>query len=428
MFWNDSNIILLGNFILWLFTFIIYQKRKSTFDVGSFLLLFYLSIVIVGFYVFNHPLAKVDFKEVSLFPFVYLYAMLMLATYPLLKFDSLKVNSISNPNDYKVNTISIIVIIAILFQIPDIISNFSTGLSSMLVDDSGGAELYSEMISNYDKAGDGKIENLASIFSNVFSDISIFLFFYCLTLERKNKFILIGLFISIVLTMLSIISSGGRGGVVNILLTVLTCYILFKNFLSLPIRKRIFKIMVITMLLISFPVILITISRFGQGNTDMGYANAWYYGQSYLNFNNYGIDAGGIRNGDRTASFFKGLFVDDMPKNYLERRQKYFYMKMDESVFYTFVGDFTLDYGAIVTAFIFLLFSFLFVRKTKVIGNTIQIHQLFLLFFILCVCVQGQVGLFTFADVGGNLKIIAFILVYFWFKLNIKPHVKKYEQ
>jgi len=98
---------------------------------------------------------------------------------------------------------------------------------------------------------------------------------------------------------------------------------------------------------------------------------------------------------------------------------------MDESVFYTFVGDFTLDYGAIVTAFIFLLFSFLFVRKTKVIGNTIQIHQLFLLFFILCVCVQGQVGLFTFADVGGNLKIIAFILVYFWFKLNIKPHVKK---
>ena len=78
-----SNLFLLINILLWLITFLFYQFRKRYFGVGSFLLLFYLSIAIVGFHLFNDPLSVDYFKKISFFPIVYLYSMMIIATLPV---------------------------------------------------------------------------------------------------------------------------------------------------------------------------------------------------------------------------------------------------------------------------------------------------------------------------------------------------------
>ena len=77
MFWSYSNIFLLTNTLIWFLTFIIYQKRQKYFGAGSFLLFFYFSIAIVGFHLFNLPIGKDWFKEIRMFPFLYLYLMLI---------------------------------------------------------------------------------------------------------------------------------------------------------------------------------------------------------------------------------------------------------------------------------------------------------------------------------------------------------------
>lgn len=428
MFWSYSNIFIFINILLWLFTFIFYQNRRKYFGAGSLLLLFYLSIAVIGLILFNHPYTVGDYKDIKLFPFLYLYAMLIIASLPVLKFKEREITHIQQPSNRALNVIYFIVIIASLLQLGTIVTDFSSGLSRMLLDNSVGSELYGEMISNYDKAGDRQIKNLPAIISNLTYNICILLLFYNLTRERKNKYIILGLSISVLLFILSSIAVGGRGGAVNTIFTVFITYILLRNLMSDKIRKKVRHIGIIIVSLIAIPVILITISRFGGEEDDndyIFYSMQWYYGQAFLNFNNYGLDANGIRNGDRTASLFKQIIWDDTPKNYLERREKYSYMEMDESVFYTFVGDFTLDYGPYISFLIFAGFCMLITSKLKIDNQTILFHQLVLLYLVVCICMQGAMSLFPFADMGGNLTLITFILVYFWFKIDYNIQLKK---
>lgn len=426
MFWSNSNIYLFINFIIWLITFIFYQKRRKYFGAGSLLLLFYLSIAFVGIHLFNNPFSDVVFEDIKLFPFLYLYVMLILASLPVLKFKESEITHIQQPSDMALNIVCFIVIISSMFQLIPIFTDFSNGLSRMLVDNSAGAEIYNDMISNYDEAGSGTIHNLPAIICNLTSNISILMLFYYLTRERKNKYIIVGLSISILLLILGSIAIGGRGGVINILFTVIITYILLRKLMTDKIRKKIKQIGIIAISLIAIPIMLITYSRFGEDGDDyVLHSMEWYYGQSFLNFNNYGLDANGIRNGDRTAALFKQIVWNDTPRNYLERRNKYSNMKMDESTFYTFVGDFTLDYGPILSFFIFACFFPFILTKTKILNQTILFHQLVLIFLVVCICIQGAMSLFSFADIGGNLCLITLVLFYFWFKIDYNIQRRK---
>jgi len=416
---DKNQILLIINLLFYLVTFFFYQKRSMYFTTGSFLLLFYISIAAIGIPLYNNSLSASFFLDLKLFPFIYLYCMLMLMTLPVLKLNENKILHIQRPSNTAINIISIIIIIAALVQFVTIITNFSSIVTKMINDISAGAEMYADMLSNYDEAGDHKIKNIFAIISNLFSNISILMLFYYLSLENRNKFILVGLILAVILLPLSSIAMGLRGGAVNNIMTTLISYVLFKSFLSEKVRKNIRKIAIVVVLFISIPVLLITFSRFSDNEEiPVGYSLEWYYGQAFLNFNNYGLDANGIRYGDRTASLAKQIIWKDTPRNFLERLDKYSYMLINESMFYTFVGDFTLDYGPILTVLIFLILSTFFVFKTKISNDTILFHQLILIYFVICVCVQGTMTLFPFSDVGGNLTLITFILIYFWFKFD----------
>ena len=66
--------------------------------------------------------------------------------------------------------------------------------------------------------------------------------------------------------------------------------------------------------------------------------------------------------------------------------------------------------------------------RTRIRNNTVLFHQLIFLYFIMCVCIQGGLKLFSFSDIDGNLVIIVYLLVYYAFKLDYKNslhHQKK---
>lgn len=58
-----------------------------------------------------------------------------------------------------------------------------------------------------------------------------------------------------------------------------------------------------------------------------------------LVFNNYGMDANGIRYGDRTAPLIRKLLGLKTSTNYYERRFVYSKMLVNDSYFITFIGD-----------------------------------------------------------------------------------------
>jgi oligosaccharide repeat unit polymerase len=415
-----SNINLILYVAAWIMTILIYQKKRKQFDAGSLLLFSYLLYSIASLLLYNSPNNSFGtFNHIRLFPFIYLYLMLMLAVSPILKYNDKKIEEIQKPNTVLLNTISIIFIIASVAHLPTIMSDFVSGIIKLFINTSGGQELYDEAMSNSYNTGDGNISNFAAIISGAFTRIGILLLFYYLTIRKHNKLILIGLFISCIASILTYISLGQRGLIVEILFVLIITYFALRKFIPPIINKRIKIIGIFLLIATAVPLIAITNSRFGKtvGGTQ---ASLYYYlGQENLNFNNYGLDNGGIRYGDRTFPLFKRMLgFDNVPHNFWERRQKYPDLKINDEVFITFVGDFTLDFGPVAAPLIFIIFAIFFLKNTRIRNFRIRFHQLILVHFIMCVCMLGGMKLYPFSDVGGNLQVIVYFGAYFCFRLD----------
>lgn len=415
-----SNLYIGIYIFIWIITIIAYQNRKKHIDSGSILLCTYILYSIVSLILYNNQNSLFGtFNNIKLFPFIYLYFMLMLAALPIFKYDDNKIKEIKKPNIVLLNALGIIYILSSLAHLPSIISNFVSGLLKLLFDSSGGQELYNDAMANSYSVGDGNISNITAIISSAFTNIGILIFFYNLTLEKHNKLISLGLFISIIVSIMTYISLGQRGCIVEILLALIITYFALRKFIPSKINKKIKIIGIILIIAIAIPIIALTNSRFGNGK-DISMDSLYFYvGQENLYFNNYGLDDGGIRYGDRTFPLFKRIVgFDNVPHNFWERRLKYPNLKINDEVFYTFVGDFTIDFGPIIASILFLLFTLLILKKTIIRNGCIHFHQLILVHFVMCVCMLGGMKLFTFSDVGGNLQIIVYFLVYISFRIN----------
>ena len=110
-------------------------------------------------------------------------------------------------------------------------------------------------------------------------------------------------------------------------------------------------------IVISLPIVAILVSRFDNLVGSIGGFSRWYVGQGSLYFNNFALDAGGTRNGDRTFNLVKRIIDSDTPKNYVERREKYHNLNVDDDIFTTFVGDFVIDFGPYLAVVMFFLCS-----------------------------------------------------------------------
>jgi hypothetical protein len=174
--------------------------------------------------------------------------------------------------------------------------------------------------------------------------------------------------------------------------------------------------MITGLVLVSF--FAITIGRVSLSGNNMSYSLQSYASQSFLNFNNYGLDAGGTREGDRTATLFKKMLGFRTANNYQERRQMYSHMKMNDAIFYTFIGDFTLDYGPQWAFVILLICSLLFMKALSTKRNY-DFAQLLLFFLLYQICMTGFT-LFTYSSFGGNLKLILTLLICFIIKKTTK--------
>lgn len=408
---STDAILVLIYLLAWIVTFIVRYRKKRSIDAGSFLVLSYIiyavfSLLLVG--------SSRDFLPLKLFPFIYLYIMLLIGMMPVLKFRSTEGILIKNPSITVINTLSLIFIVSTLFYFPHNVSRMTDGLTKMMLDSSYGMDMYNESMHLTENSGHG-ISNLASIIANAFSQIGLFLTIYYLTLPAGKIWISIGLFLASFMKMAGGISMGQRGAIVEPLLVLFATYFLLRNYIIEKYRKSLVVIGTVILVFLAVPVILITISRFGSINssTDSGESIYYYLGHENLIFNNYGLDDGGIRYGDRTIPLFKramGFF--DVPSNFLERRAKYPYLKVNDEVFITYVGDIAIDYGPIAAFVIIVLLSVIITNSISVRHGCYHFHQLLLVHFVLYMCTIGGVKLFPYSDVGGNLKIIVFILVY----------------
>lgn len=424
---SRDQLLVLCYLSAWILSFIVYWKKTKSFNGGCFILSTYILYALCSFLLYGTYYIYFNPLPLDIFPFIYLYIALLLGLLPILEFGSLGYTYLQVPSMKLLNTISLIFIISTLFDLPSIFSNMVSGMQRMLIDSAAGNEMYTESIENVHSSGAG-ITNLGAVISNAFAQIGYLLPIYYLTLHKKNNWIFWGLLLACIAKMANGISLGQRGGIVEPLLVLTATFFLLKDYIIEKYRRILYVAGSSMIGLIAIPVILITLSRFDNAATDPMASTYYYLGIENINFNNYALDDGGIRYGDRTIPLFKRMIgIDNVPKNFFERRTKYPNLKVNDNTFITYVGDITIDYGPIIGTLIILILSQFFLRKTQVRGDIFPFHKLILLHFLLYMCVLGGVKLFPYAD-AGNLKIILCVILYIVFKNDyIKQSNRKYE-
>lgn len=347
----------------------------------------------------------------------------MLAAWPVFKFDQLKTNEIQQPSKILVNTIGVVIIFSTFASLGEGVPKVAEGFMKILFDSTAGMTIYKDTMESSESMniGDGKISNIPAIISGLLADIGILLFFYNLTLKKRNLLFTIGLFIAIVYPIFDQIAVSQRGPVIDRLFTIIISFFALRKFIPSKINKVIKVAGLVLVMAIAIPLVAITSSRFNRYDSSGAMSSLLFYaGQQNLYFNNYGLDNGGLRYGDRTFPMFKRLLgFDNVPHNFYERRAKYPNLRINDEVFVGFVGDFTLDYGPYIAPLFFLLFFFVCLNLTKVRNGKILFHQLLLLHFVMCICIQGGMKLFSYSDVN-NLKIVTIFIVYIVFRLDFE--------
>ena len=411
-----DNILTTGYLVTWIVTLVWYQRKSHTLDGGTAIMSTYIMYAVFSLLTLNDYMFSDLFLPLKVFPYIYLYCMLMVALSPAIYIHHKPVREIESPQTSILAITSIIIIISSILLVPDIIANFGTGFVKLFTETDAGKDAYMEQIEEAEDAGSG-ISNIPAIIYNSLSDITIFLFFYYMTLKKKNVWLIGGLLFAIILGILIPIMHGQRGGVITAVLTAIIGYAMFQQFISKRINRAIRMFGFSCIIAIAIPIAAITVSRFGNmGGGVAGFLN-WYVGQGNLYFNNFALDAGGTRNGDRTLNLVKRLIDSDTPKNYTERRDKYHNLKIDDDIFSTFVGDIVIDFGPVPTVFILVFFNALVIYLIRPRDGTIKLYQMLLLYFTLCICMQGGMYLFSFSD-GGNLRILTLVLLYAYLRYH----------
>lgn len=414
-----DNILIVLYLLTWIVTFIWYQRTSHKFDAGSACILSYIFYAVFSIFTVNDPMTveNYEYKHLTVFPFIFLYLMLMLALSPAIQLHRTNITEIVNPQTRTLKILAIIAILTGLCQIPGIITNFGSGIVKLIMDTDAGKDAYEETMENVGDAGSA-IRNIPSIIYNAIFDVIIFICFYFLTLKKKNWFFLSILLFTLLIGILQAIMAGQRSNVFDAIITIITGYMLFHQFMAKRIVKVVKIVGISLCILIAIPIVAITTSRFGDRvEAGMSTYFNWYIGQENLYFNNYALDDNGIRYGDRTFNLAKRLIDSSTPKNYVERRMKYSNLEIDDNLFVTFVGDFCIDIGVIPTIILFLLFNGYVLLKTRCKDKKIRLHQMLLVYFSLCICMQGGMSLYRYSDTAG-IKIIVFALLYAYLRYH----------
>lgn len=413
-----DNILASTYLLCWVVTLVWYQWKSRISDGGTAIIGSYVLYGIFSILSLNDPLFSYLYNPLSIFPYVYLFAMLLLALSPVIYAHLHPVREIENPHTRILNVASIVIIGCSLLIVPNIVTNFSSGIVKLFTESDAGRDAYKELAEGAEDVGSG-VSNIPAILYNMLADVAVFIFFYFLTLKKKNWILVIMLFFSLTIGVLLPIMQGSRSGAILAILTIVVGYMMFRQYIEKRLN-RVIQIAGLSLILVMLlPVAALTVSRFENLREGMaGYFN-WYVGQGSLYFNNLALDAGGTRNGDRTINLLKRVIDPDTPKNYVERRDKYHNLNVDDDIFTTFVGDFVIDFGPYLAIVIFIVFNLYVIYQLRPRDGTFKLHQLLLLFFVECICMQGGMYLFAYSD-GGNLKILVAFSLYAYLRYHEK--------
>lgn len=413
-----NELILTINVIVYLIMFVVVLKKYRFVD--AFIWLIYLVIGVFALLLYLNPL-YFSGEEIKIFPFVYLFIGIYITYLPIKKFPFNK--EIIPPDRNLFNIFLWIIAIVTLINLPVLLNKLISNFHNILSDESFFLDQYQENRKSYTSGLESGGVNYLSVVTNIIGETTTFFFMYYLTLKNRSVFFTVVLFLAMLMAPIQFLLGSQRGGLVSSLLMIIVTYLFFKDAFSDKMRLFIRKVLIVVVVLCFWGIIAITLSRFFRNDnleyTYLSYPILSYLGQPMLNFDFYALDPGGLRYGDRAIPILKMLFCQETAYTYDSRMDKYSYLKIQEDSFSTFVGDLAIDFGAIMTLIFIAIISFVIYILSFTKSKSTPFYKIIPIYALVHFMVTGWT-LNRFGNIGGNLSIILYLLMYVYFKLKIK--------
>ena len=417
-----DNLILIINAMIWISVFINCKKRYGLKNTGVIYVAFYALLNIVAIHYYNNNYEGNRYVGQNLLFLLYDLLFIFLFCRPLIKVEHSEREFVIT-KEKQFTLIAWCIAIISLFGIYDIVTNFYQGLIMLSQDEDYGASLYHELRMSMDESKSG-ITNHIAVLTNLTRSISPFLFFVYLSFPRKNFLLVAALFLASFSTILNAVSIGSRSAIVDGFMIFGSMIFYMWKYYSSQVKKLVSPIIVSLFAVITVGFVSITVSRSLRYNVNSFEFVEKYLAVGPLNFGKYGLDNGEIRYGDRTVPLIKSAFSSDVARTYSMRIDKYKNMKINESTFATFIADFVFDYGVVAGSFIMLLLiSFFNKGINSPPYDKLYIHHIALIYLL--ISILNGFYLYPLSDYLGNMKFLAMIGIYLYFKHGTKLQIQR---
>lgn len=380
-----NHVLVAINAIAYIIPLILYYKKKRQIDIGFLFYMVFAVSAIGSFWYYSQEDVDLYYPNIELSAFIYLWLMINFCLLPLYQTNLRKITYIDDRGIAPLlDGLSIMFVVLSLLPIVSLLSKVSLSmfvgndLGRMYESDADKSALYFSGISKYCFA-----------LIRRFEDILIILFFYQLSKAKKNWALINAMWLPIGLFVLFKVASGSRGGVMSTFIAFFAMALFLRNTFEQKTFAYIRKIGVVFTSFIIVVVSAISISRFFfsvSAASSRATLDRWisqYLGEGMVRFNDTVWNNDILMNGDQNIIFLKHLLGFDVIENY-DTFMMFYEAKLGlpVNVFYTFVGDWVLDFGIIGTIVVTVLFYILFKKLLNSYKSGVNILQLTILMII----------------------------------------------
>jgi len=353
--------------------------------------------------------------KISLIPYLYLFFLVWIAFIPLIKLNYKIIEKVY-VNSVLFKYISILIII---LSVVTIVPNTKYFISHML-DPTAFLDAYEDKNRGAQQIVTGFAVPAMNLLKHMKGLIPLFLIMSFTTLVKVKNWIRVGLGLALINLFLHYLDTSSRYALLTDLLLIIFVFFLLYPFIKKSSRKVINVIGLFMLVLLLGGVFMITFSRIGESEESKYiYFNlCLYFGESFTNFNGDLWNITSFTDGNNCFKYFLNRFSDgggagrdiDLLEALSHRRM---------FVFYTFIGDFFVDFGATITAMIIIFLSWLFTTVTRM-DSEISFGKL----LFLCLYVKVLfVGYTYWTYLNYSMEIVFTIL--FGLLFDITYNVKK---
>lgn len=391
------------NFLLYL-TFLLYTLRKDKFVASNlYMYIIWLTGAFFSILYYDTPFFKLvgHVADLSLFPFLYLFGLFVCF------YESVKLKDNIGKVHYCRSPLikPLILFLAITAVVP-----FIENVKEIFMGRFDITEI-SDIKSEYTE---GDLDNryymswlgarIQGVSSRFYFLSPIFLFYYLSISKKINKYICVGLVLSVLNPVLNGIIIGGRGVMASTVLYLVLLFFYFRNTMPLRTKKIIQKVIYGIGIFIGVFFILTTIYRFTSSRYDSFTLTDWivrYFGESFSNFN---TECWHFTDNTWGRNTLANIFEKDGLRHWMEL-EKITHIRMN--VYFTMFGDLLLDFGYYLAPVIVLILC-LICRSVRPHKGDVSLVSLIMFSLFSYIFIEG---LFIWPLINRNTAALTTIVI-----------------